>query len=72
MRGAPRAPGSQPDLIGTVCHVDGMDDAALGKAGQAIPSTATNIISWAGFAAESAFFSITDRRCWLAFDVASP
>jgi superfamily II DNA or RNA helicase len=49
------APDLKPDLIGTAGHIDGMDGAALGRAGQAIESGATNIISLAGFAAEPAY-----------------
>jgi hypothetical protein len=55
MRGTPCTPDLQPDLIGTAGHVDGMDGAALGRAGQAIASRATNIVSLAGFAAEPAY-----------------
>lgn len=48
-------PDLKPDLIVTAGHIDGMDGAALGRAGQAIESGATNIISPAGFAAEPAY-----------------
>ncbi|HFX1248787.1 diguanylate cyclase [Pseudomonas indoloxydans] len=48
-------PDLDPDLIVTAGHIDGMDGAALGRAGQAIESGATNTISLAVFAAEPAY-----------------
>lgn len=48
-------PDLSPDLIGTAGNVDGVDGAALFRAGQAIESRATNIISLADFAAEPAY-----------------
>ena len=48
-------PDLKPDLIVTAGHIDGMDGAALGRAGQAIESGVTNIISIADFAAEPAY-----------------
>src|SRR3990167_6544448 len=48
-------PDLKPDLIVTAGHIDGMDGAALGRAGQAIELGSTNIISIADFAAEPAY-----------------
>ncbi|MCQ4277751.1 DEAD/DEAH box helicase family protein [Pseudomonas stutzeri] len=48
-------PDLDPDLIVTAGHIDGMDGAALSRAGQAIDSGATNTISLADFAAEPAY-----------------
>jgi len=48
-------PDLSPELIGTAGNVDGVDGAAISRAGQAIESRATNIISLADFAAEPAY-----------------
>ena len=48
-------PGSRPEPMGTLGHVEDIDGAGLGNAEPGIGSQATNIISLGGFAIEPAY-----------------